>query len=257
MTSTPGSGWGPPQQPGRPGATGWGSSAPTPGWGSGTPTGAPLPTPAAPPAAPARRRSRAPMVLLAILVIGALVAGGVWLARRGDESQLLRGRWQVVTSQAGDVSVQFPGEPSTSTRSVDLRPGVTVSGDILDLGDGGLAKVLPGAVFVESDLAPLGFGVSPNTALLQPFLGQAAGGAMESIGATAPTAVAPVELPDVAVTFESTGQDGGLVVLGVVGVRGTKLFGILVTVPRSERALGERVRRHMIDSLSWVGATGG
>jgi hypothetical protein len=260
-------GWGPPTTGPAFGTPVPGTPAPgtpafgTPAFGSAAglpPTHAPGATPGTRATAPGRRRSRRPLALLVLLLVAGAVAGGVWYVNRpADDSSLFDEPWTTATSPSGRMAVDFPGTPLPATSMVSVTQGSELSGSTLSIGGGGLDDTAVGAVFVETDATQLGLAPETVAQFAPAFLRQAMDGGLDAIQADPATDVVPFAVMDGGLRFRSAVPDKDLVLSGIVGYKGTYVFGIIVTVPAGDEPRGTKVLDRMIESLTWTEEVGG
>lgn len=231
-------GWGAPPAP--PAVPGWGAPQEPGAWGTpGRPDdgaafdGSAVGERGASSTSRHRRRRSGP--LLAVVVV--LVAGAAlvaWLVTRSDSS--LGETWQEATTSTAAYTVELPGAFQRLREDTDVA-GVSLPVEVLAVGEGGLERLEPGALFIEVDTSaqPLVAAAAAQPELARTLLQAQARATFDTAGVTfdsAADAESPLG-PAVRLTGTVPAQD--LVVRAFVALHGGKVVAA-VTIRPADRA---------------------
>lgn len=222
-------------------STGWGPpSVPRPADPGRDPAAPRLLTISSPPpqVAPAPRPPRVRRSLVALLVVAiAAGAGAVLVVRSSDDTggDGTADGWERHELPGGAVSVEMPGAVDSESGTVWSGPAAGLSGSALWTGDGGLERAAPGVVVVEGDASQVGLDATAVDRLGPTLVNGALDAFFDEVGAV------PIDPPPDGEGDGRTGRRIGgstngeeLVVVATAMTSGTRVVGIIVTVPAAE-----------------------
>jgi len=184
------------------------------------------------------------------VVVAAVVGGVVWYTNRtADDGPT--GNWTEAVTSSARYAVELPGDIQRR-RDTTVVAGAPLPVEVLVVGEGGLERLAPGAMFIEADLsgAPLAAQLAAQPELAQTLLQAQARATFEAAGVQF-SAVRNVESPlGPAIRQEGTVPASDLVVRGFAALDGTTVVAAVAIFPADDAADADRTLDRIVASIS-------